>query len=181
MGKVIVFGNAYGGISVCRPTAGTDIDEVVQISVPHVLVTGGEMSIGLEFPVQVNAGDYVDPRIAEANGLESKQIPFAILDEDEVPDDRIFRESWILSGETVEEDLETARSVAHSKRRAWRDLRFKVLDAEVVINMTNPEKLAEAEGRRQDLRDVDGANQQKIDQAETTQELRAILGEAGII
>jgi hypothetical protein len=68
-------------------------------------------------------------------------------------------------------DLNKAKNIAHDKRRAARSEEFKPLDVQATI----PAMAAEAEAKRQQIRDKYAAMQTQMDAATTVDELKALL------
>lgn len=70
-------------------------------------------------------------------------------------------------------DIEKAKVIAHEARRARRAEEFAPLDVEATI----PAKVAEAEVKRQHVRDKYAAMQAAIDAAVTPDEIKAAMPE----
>lgn len=192
MAQKIVFENAEGGIAVAHPNLnqivgeGDDarnitLAEVVAISVPFKVSKDGWIVKGVAQPVQVTAGTYVDARLAELNELSGDQVPYKFVDENDIPADRLFRQAW-RQGETgIVEDTEIAKEVAHELRRAKREEEFAPLDKAVTIAAANPEKLAEVEAEREEVREKYHAIQDDINACDCADTLREKLAEHALI
>ena len=121
----------------------------------------------------------VIPNLASGLSLEeiiAKDVPklvrYEIVEDDAIPSDRTFRAAWKLQGKRVDTDLQTAKEIAHEKRRKARDREFAPLDREVTI----PSKAQEAESKRQAIRDKYAELQTAIDSASSIEQLKATLG-----
>lgn len=106
----------------------------------------------------------------------AKDIPndaeYKIVDEAEIPQDRIFRNAWKYDKtKPLDVDMIKAKNISHDIRRRERAKLFKELDVQATI----PSMSAEAETKRQAIRDNDAIKQQNIDLATTPEELKAIL------
>ena len=98
-------------------------------------------------------------------------VPFEIVSADSIPAERTFRNAWVRAGKAVKHDLPKCRAVAHDKRRAARAREFAPLDIEATI----PAKAAQAEAKRQAVRDRYDAIQTQIDAAASIEALLAIV------
>lgn len=94
-----------------------------------------------------------------------------ILPAESLPDRDEFRAAWRYDGVAVVVDLPAAKQLAHDKRRRMRDEEMKPLDIEVTI----PAKAAEAESKRQAVRDKYASMQSAVDAANSIHELRGAL------
>jgi hypothetical protein len=68
-------------------------------------------------------------------------------------------------------NLNKAKEIAHEKRRLYRSEEFKPLDLKATI----PSESAQAELKRQEIRDRYAAIQNKIDSAQTVDQLKDII------
>lgn len=89
----------------------------------------------------------------------------------EIPTDRTFRNAWVENKGKIVFDLPKCKNIAHDKRRRERAAAFAPLDIEATI----PAKAAEAEAKRQVIRDADALKQATIDAARSVDELKAAL------
>lgn len=119
---------------------------------------------------------------ALASGLSLAQIaakdvppgrPHHILHVSDIPADRTFRNAWVLRNNRIEHNMDTARAIAHDRRRAARAAEFAPLDIEVMI----PAKAAAAEAKRQLIRDKYDRAQAQIDACVTLEDLKRIMDE----
>ena len=88
-----------------------------------------------------------------------------------VPSDRLFRNSWVLNGSVIEEDLTKAKEIFRDKVR---EVRKGLLDAKDVEYMRALETSADTSAiisTKQSLRDAPSAS--AIDNATTIAELKA--------
>ena len=95
-------------------------------------------------------------------------VPYRIVNDDELPSDRTFRNAW--KGDLTV-DLPKAKDITHDKRRAARALEFAPLD----IQATILSKAAQAEAGRQVIRDKYDAMQVNIDAATDVAALKTIV------
>jgi hypothetical protein len=72
-------------------------------------------------------------------------------------------------------DFEAAKQCSHRARREIRQNELAPLDEKVNHYFANPEKLAELEAQRQEIRDKYAVMQNEIDAAETIQHLKDAL------
>ena len=94
-----------------------------------------------------------------------------IIDEAAVPKDRTFRDGWKVGIGKVEHDMTKCKAIAHQRRRARRADEFAPLDVEATI----PARAAQAEAKRQVIRDKYAVMQQAIDAAQTVEALKDAL------
>lgn len=97
--------------------------------------------------------------------------PYRIVDVSDIPADRAFRGAWMDDG-GIKVNMSKAKEIAHTKRRAARDDEMAPLD----VQSTIPGKAAQAEQARQAIRDKYADMQNRIDAAQTVDELKAALG-----
>lgn len=113
---------------------------------------------------------------ADAETLEKFRIDFPEMYQSheevtEIPTDRTFRKAWKAGNGKIDHDISKCKEIAHAKRRADRAKEFAPLDIEATI----PAKAAQAEAKRQAIRDRDAAKQAAIDAATTVEQLKALL------
>jgi hypothetical protein len=72
-------------------------------------------------------------------------------------------------------NLDKAKAIGHDKRRAMRAEEFKPYD-EVIMKQIPGGDAAEAEAKRQEIRDKYAAIQSDIDAAQSPDEIKAALG-----
>lgn len=84
----------------------------------------------------------------------------------------VFFEAWELNNGSVTVNLEKAKQIGHTIRRAERTKEFAPLD----IKATIPAEAAAAEAARQVIRDKYSAIQSQIDAAQSPDEIKAALG-----
>ena len=86
--------------------------------------------------------------------------------------DKTFRNAFKHGGgHKVDVDIPKAKEIAHEKRRRARDAEMTPLDIEATI----PSKAAQAEAKRQVIRDKYAAIQSSIDAAATVAQLKTIV------
>lgn len=115
--------------------------------------------------------------IVPAGEIEAclKDIPdgaeYEIVDAADIPADRTFRNAWEKSGKAVIHNLSKCQVIAHEKRRSARAKEFEPLDIEATI----PAKSAQAEAKRQAIRDKYDEMQTAMNAAQSVDELKALL------
>jgi len=95
-------------------------------------------------------------------------VAYKIVNDDEVPSDRTFRNAWT---DTLTVDMPKAKTIAHDIRRAARSAEFAPLD----IKATIPSEATAAEAARQVIRDKYATMQTAINAASTTDEIKAAM------
>jgi hypothetical protein len=102
-------------------------------------------------------------------------VAYEVVAVADVPADRTFRNAWkhdtSPAPEKVAVDMLKAKDISHEKRRAKRAAEFAPLDVEATI----PGKAAQAEAKRQAVRDKHDALQVEIENAGTPEALKAVL------
>ena len=101
-------------------------------------------------------------------------VSYEIVDSLAIPSDRTFRNAWKLGDCCVEHDIDKCKELAHDKRRAKRSEEFAPHD-EVIMKQIPGVDAAEAEAKRQEIRDKYAAVQDAIDAASTVNELLEVL------
>lgn len=173
MTNKIAYINQDGNVALVHAVGSAlSVQEIIDISVPVELTKDGIVSKGVSDPFKATAGSQLDPRIAAMNGLKYKQVPYIIVDESDLPVDRLFRGAWKIEDGRLVECAAAAKEVLHILRRAKRDEDFSPLDKEININIANQEKLSELEQERQSVRDHYAIVQDEIDNCSSCDELR---------
>jgi hypothetical protein len=101
--------------------------------------------------------------------------PYVIINADDIPSDRYFRDAWVADGAAVAVDLGKAKDIGHDKRRAARTEAFAPFD-EIIAKRIPGADAAAAEEARQEIRDRYAAVQEAIDAAASPDEIKAALG-----
>lgn len=101
-------------------------------------------------------------------------IPYEIVNVDDIPSDRFFRNAWKANGKRIEVDLPKAKTIAHDIRRQKRDEEFKPHD-DLIIKQIPGTDVAAVEAQRQRIRDKYAQIQVAIDAATTAEAIKAAL------
>jgi len=105
----------------------------------------------------------------------AKDVPmnavYQVINTDELPIDRLFRNAWELSGNVVTENLGKSKVIAHEKCQVMRNAEMKPLD----LLATIPAQAAKAEKDRQVIRDKYAVMQQNIDNCVNVVDLRKTI------
>ena len=96
--------------------------------------------------------------------------PFRIVNDDEVPDDRTFRNAW-KDDNGISVDMSKARTITHDARRVARSAEFAPLD----IKSTIPSESVAAEADRAVIRAKYADMQVSIDAAPNSASLKTIM------
>ena len=102
-------------------------------------------------------------------------IPYEIVDASEVPADRTFRGAWVLGDCCIDQDLDRCRVIGHDIRRAKRAEEFQPFD-EVIAKQIPGKDAAQAEAKRQEIRDKYSEVQDVIDAAADPLDIKVALG-----
>lgn len=117
------------------------------------------------------------PGISQEEAL--KAVPaganYEIVDAADIPDDRTFRNAWFHdttpAPQKIGVDLNAAKDVAHTMRRAKRAEEFAPLDVKATI----PSEATAAEAARQAIRDKYAVLQNQINQSADVGQLKAVI------
>lgn len=101
--------------------------------------------------------------------------PYQIIDQSDLPNDRLFRSAWVVGSGCVLEDLEKCKLIGHDIRRQKRAHEFAPLD-DVIAKQIPGNDLLEAESKRQQVRNKYAAIQEAINQASSSVEIKIALG-----
>jgi hypothetical protein len=101
-------------------------------------------------------------------------VPYETITTDDLPSDRFFRNAWKANGKKVDIDLTKAKAIGHEIRRAKRAEEFAPHD-EVIAKQIPGKDAAQAETKRQEIRDKYSEIQDAIDAATTPDEIKATL------
>lgn len=123
--------------------------------------------------VVIPSKEYLESHTIEE--LAAKDVPpnveFEIINADDLPTDRLFRDAWVKNGASIEHDLTKAKKIAHELRRRARIAEFAPLDIEATI----PSKSNEAESKRQKIRDKYADIQTNIDAGQTVNDIKTAM------
>jgi hypothetical protein len=115
---------------------------------------------------------------AESVEAALKDVPdgvdYEIVNTDDIPSDRFFRNAWKANGAAIEVDLPKAKAIGHDIRRAKRAEEFAPHD-EVIAKQIPGKDATQAETKRQEIRVKYDAIQEAIDDASTPDEIKAAL------
>ena len=110
--------------------------------------------------------------------IAAKDVPagaaWEIIDSSELPADRTFRDAWTKGSGTVTEDLDKSKEIAHSRRRAKREVEFKPYDDIIMKQIPGADTTA-AEASRVEIRTKYETMQNSIDSATSTAEIKTAL------
>ena len=110
--------------------------------------------------------------------LALKDVPegvaYEIVSTYDIPTDRFFRGAWVANGAAIEVDLPKAKTIGHDIRRTKRAEEFAPHD-EVIAKQIPGKDAAQAEAKRQEIRDKYNEVQDAIDAAESSEEIKAAL------
>ena len=101
-------------------------------------------------------------------------VPYEIVDEADIPSDRYFRNAWVMGDCCVEHDLDKCKALGHDLRRQQRADEFAPYD-EVIAKQIPGVDAAEAEAKRQEIRDKYALIQDVIEGAFTPDEIKTAL------
>lgn len=133
----------------------------------------------IENKYQVGATVQVQYHLHE-NGIENTYTADAIvIDSADKPQDKVFREAWEISGNSVSENLEKARTIAHEKRRAHREKLLEPHDKLATSPIASVK--ANANAAKQKILDADAPVQIAIDATGDIDTLKQILVNYGAV
>jgi hypothetical protein len=101
-------------------------------------------------------------------------VSYEIIEVDEVPTDRTFRNAWVMGDCCIDHDLDKCKAIGHAKRRTKRAEEFAPHD-EVIAKQIPGADAAAAEAARQAIRDKYADIQDAIDAADTPEEIKVAL------
>jgi hypothetical protein len=101
-------------------------------------------------------------------------VPYEIVTTDDIPTDRTFRGAWVMGDCCIEHDLDKCRAIGHDIRRAKRVEEFQPFD-EIIAKQIPGKDAAQAEAKRQEIRDHFAEVQDAIDEAETPEQIKGAL------
>lgn len=104
-----------------------------------------------------------------------KGVPYSIVDESEMPLDRVFRDAWSLSDGRVLVDMPRAREIHRQRLRAIRKPLLESLDADFMRAVENGDQAGQkaVATMKRSLRDITA--HPGIDAAKTPEELSAAI------
>lgn len=109
----------------------------------------------------------------------AKDVPdgvvYEIVEDNVIPTDRTFRNAWVMGDCCIDHDIEKCKDISHDIRRAKRSEEFQPYD-EVIMKQIPSNDAIQAEAARQEIRERYADMQSAIDQAESPDELKTILG-----
>lgn len=101
-------------------------------------------------------------------------VSYEIVSVDAIPSDRYFRNAWVMGDCCVEHDLDRCKEIGHDIRRQQRSEEFKPYD-DIIAKQIPGADAAEAEAKRQEIRDKYALIQDVIEGASTPDEIKTAL------
>jgi hypothetical protein len=101
-------------------------------------------------------------------------VPYEIVDDADIPSDRYFRNAWVMGDCCVEHDLDKCKEIGHDRRRQQRAEEFAPYD-DVIAKQIPGVDAAEAEAKRQEIRNKYALIQDVIEGASTPDEIKTAL------
>jgi len=101
-------------------------------------------------------------------------VPYEIVSADDIPSNRYFRNAWVMGDCCIEHDLDKCKEIGHNIRRQQRAEEFAPYD-EVIAKQIPGADAAEAEAKRQEIRDKYALIQDVIEGASTPDEIKTAL------
>ena len=140
-----------------------------------ILFTNTDGSLYVVYPVRNTYGETLttDAEIEQRawDKLPVDAINPVFVDESVIPTDRTFRNAWEHGGNSITQNIEKAKAIAHDKRRQARSAEFAPLD----IKATIPFEAVSAEAARALIRTKYAEVQTAIDTATTITALTTIV------
>lgn len=104
-----------------------------------------------------------------------QNVPYMIVENDVYPVDDLFYDAWEanFSQKTITENFDKSKVIAHKVRQSMREEELALYDA--IIAKQIPGQTEQAEAARVVIREKYEVLQIAIDQAQTVDELRALL------
>ena len=99
---------------------------------------------------------------------------YEIVESSTLPSDRVFRNAWVKTGNTVVEDLTKSKELGHEMRREKRAAEFKPYD-DLISKQIPGTDTAATEAERAKIRVKYASMQLDIDAASTTAEIKKTL------
>lgn len=127
-------------------------------TLPRKVVVGKVISLGVSEPVEIKKGDLIDPRLASMNKVITDYIEYEIVEVQDVPADRSYRDVWhhdtTETPQKIGVKLEDARDVSLARVRAARDEALEALDKEYTIALRTGESTEALDEKRTLLLDA---------------------------
>ena len=101
-------------------------------------------------------------------------VEYEIVDADDIPSDRTFREAWVIGDGHIDCDLDKCKTIGHAMRRTAREAEFKPHDDVISKQIPGNDAIA-AEAARQLIRNKYSDIQDAIDAAKTPDEIKLAL------
>ena len=103
-------------------------------------------------------------------------VSHQILEDTVFPNDREFRDAWVVDGSIVKEDVAKSKTIAHEKRRIKRKKEFKPHDEIISLNIPGDDATA-AETARAAIRTKYATMQTNINNASDIAGINTALGD----
>lgn len=178
--KKIIYTRSDGGLSVFNPCEGARLATCIKDEKGDVLALS-TTAIPIDrffrrWPVDGAVAEWAETEDEFIARVAARSVPadaadVQVVEPEVIPTDRTFRNAWKVGDERVEHDMQKCKEIAHERRRVRRAEEFAPLDIEATI----PAKAAQAEAKRQAIRDKYDAIQSAIDAARSVEELKATL------
>jgi len=100
---------------------------------------------------------------------------YQIIEADQVPASRTFRQAWRVNGKAITQDMPECKNIAMAKVRAKRDEKFTDFDKRYNVAQRDNADLAALKAERQTLKDIPQVAQLQVDAATTPEQLEEII------
>lgn len=134
-----------------------DLDVLLK-DIPRKVLKKKTLTKGVSAPLVVDAGELIDPVLADINKVSTEEIPYEVVTEDQIPTDYSYRDLWRHDTSDSPQKIGMyaidAVSVSLSRVRANRDTALKELDVEYTIARRTGGDTSELDARRLALLDA---------------------------
>ena len=135
----------------------------------RIIFTNEDGSIGVIVPTKEGLAKF------GIDGLAKKDVPegkaFRIVDEEEIPSDRTFRNAWETDAEVaVKVNIPKAKGITKDRLRAERDVLLKDLDTQFIRAQESKADTTAIVAEKQRLRDITD----EVHKLETVEDLKTI-------
>jgi hypothetical protein len=182
--KKIVFTRPDGGVSVVHPFEGARLCLSIALNDGRILKPDSEGSVTADtflrrWPVDGAVAEWAETEDEFAARIAAKDVPadaanVSVVDEEEIPADRTFRDAWVHNGAAVVHDMPKAREIHKHHLRSARAPLLAALDVEYqrADEVGDVSWKADVSNRKRELRDV--TKRPEIADASTIDDLKKV-------
>jgi len=180
---LIVYKNAEGLLCVLRPVEGARLAIRLQLQDGSAIQAASPQPVDQflrVWPVVGATAEWAETEAEFIARITAKDVPetatdVVVVDEADLPTDRVFRDAWRITGGAVTVDMPTAREIYRTQLRQIRVPLLAALDVAFIRTLETGDTVERAAiiAKKEALRAI--TSDPAIDAAQTPEQLKAVI------